>query len=98
METAIVDLTESADGGHTRVFDEPKSVHLELAKGEKIPPHQHPGETILFHTLDGEITLTLDEAVYELSPGKVVRFSGDKDISPKAETDARALLVFVGQN
>ena len=98
MEPKIVDLSESADGGRSRVFDEPKSVHLELAEGETIPPHQHPGETILFHTLDGEISLTLDEAVYELSPGMVVRFSGDQDISPKAETDARALLVFVAQN
>lgn len=97
METLISNLDDLGESGRTLVFDDPKTISLSLDEGDSIPPHEHPGETILFHVLAGEISLTLGDDTHALSTGEVVRFSGDQDISPAAETDARALLVFVPQ-
>lgn len=98
METVVRDVNDLPADERTPVFDDPKAIHLGLSAGEEIPAHQHRGETILFHVLDGEIALTLDDEVHDLSAGMVARFSGDQDISPEAKTDARALLVFTPQN
>lgn len=95
METECVDLDDIAERERTQVFDDPKSVLLGLDAEETIPPHRHPGRTILFHVLAGSIELTIDEESHDLDTGQVARFSGDRDISPTATTDARALLVFV---
>jgi quercetin dioxygenase-like cupin family protein len=76
------------------LFDgEPRTVLLALDAGESVPAHRHPDRRIVFHVLDGELALTLDEETHALAAGDVVRFDGDQDISPAAETDARALLV-----
>lgn len=98
METQIAALDDINDGGRTMLFDDPKTIALSLADGESIPPHQHPGETILFQVLDGKISLLLGDEEHDLTVGDVARFSGDQDISPSATTDARALLVFVSRD
>lgn len=98
METIVTDTGALAADERNRVFDDPKTIHLGLEAGEEIPAHKHRGETILFHVLDGEIALTLDDEVHDLAAGMVARFSGDQTISPEAKTDARAFLVFVPQN
>lgn len=98
METVVNDLSDVSGDERTPVFDDPKTIHLGLSAGDSIPPHQHPGETILIHVTEGEIELTLGDEVHELSAGMLARFSGDQDISPEATTDARALLVFVPQS
>lgn len=98
METQITGLDEITASGRTMVFDDPKSIALSLDAGETVPPHRHPGETILFSVLDGEISLALGDVEHDLTTGDVARFSGDQDISPSAVTDARAFLVFVPQN
>ena len=84
-----------SDGeGRGVVFDgDPKVVHLRLAAGERVPPHRHPGETVVFHVLAGEFALTVGEATERLSAGSLARFDGAQDVSPAAETDAEALLV-----
>lgn len=97
METVVSDLSDVSGDERTPVFDDPKTIQLGLSAGESIPPHQHPGETILFHVIEGEIALTLGDEVHDLSAGMVARFSGDQDISPEATTGARAILVFVPQ-
>lgn len=97
METQTATLDDLRESGRNLVFDDPKTISLFLDADDSIPPHEHPGETILFHVLDGEISLTLGDDTLALSAGQVVRFSGDQDISPAADTDAHALLVFVPQ-
>jgi quercetin dioxygenase-like cupin family protein len=84
---------EDGEGRGVLFGGDPKVVHLRLEAGESVPPHRHPGETVVFHVLDGEFALTVGEATERLSAGAVARFDGAQDISPSAETDAEALLV-----
>ncbi|MBX0296485.1 cupin domain-containing protein [Haloarcula nitratireducens] len=92
VERANVDAAESE--GRTALFEgEPRTVHLSLSAEQRVPPHDHPERRILFHVLDGEIALDLDEETYDLSAGDALRFDGDRQISPEAVTDARALVV-----
>lgn len=92
--TERVDLGDLDGGGRATLFEgEPHTVRLALAAGEEVPPHQHPEREIVFHQLSGELELHLDGDALSLTPGDVVRFDGDQDISPKATTDSEALLV-----
>lgn len=88
-------LSELESTPQARLFagEEPKTVRLSLAAGEHIPEHRHPGRRIVFYVYEGRIDLTLDEEVYELDAGDVIRFDGERDISPSARTDAGALVV-----
>jgi len=91
--------TERADldgdgAGRTRLFDgEPKTIQLSLDAGESIPAHTHPGRDIVFYLHSGAVDLTLGDETLSLSPGELVRFDGDQDISPAATADSEALLV-----
>ena len=91
--TALDDLT---DATHAEVFEErnPRTVRLELDAGDGVPAHTHPGTNIVLHLLSGRLELTLDDEQYELSPGEVARFSGEREISPQAVAHSTALLVF----
>lgn len=91
--TAIDDLT---DAPHAEVFDErrPRTVRLELDAGDGVPAHTHPGTNVVLHLLSGRLELALDDEQYELSPGEVARFSGEREISPQAVEHSTALLVF----
>jgi len=89
-----VDLTDLDGDGRAALFErEPHTGRLALAAGEEIPAHQHPERQIVFHQLAGELDLRLDDEVVSVTPGDVVRFDGDRDISPRARTDSEALLV-----
>ncbi|QKY19422.1 cupin domain-containing protein [Halolamina sp. CBA1230] len=91
--TAIDDLTETP---HAEVFTqrEPRAVRLELDAGDEVPPHTHPGANVVLHLLDGRLDLSLDGETYELAPGDVARFSGEREISPQAVEASTALVVF----
>ncbi|MBP1986654.1 cupin domain-containing protein [Halolamina salifodinae] len=91
--TAIDDLTDSP---HAEVFAErqPRTVRLELDAGDGVPAHTHPGTNIVLHLLSGHLELALDDEAYELTPGEVARFSGEREISPQAVEHSTALLVF----
>ncbi|NLV12097.1 cupin domain-containing protein [Haloarcula argentinensis] len=99
MSESTVTETERAtldsDGnGRTKLFDgEPKTIRLMLDAGESIPAHKHPGRDIVYLLRSGAVDLTLGEETVSLSPGDVVRFDGDQDISPAATADSEALLV-----
>lgn len=93
-ETERVALDDLDGEGRAALFEgEPHTVRLALAADEGVPAHQHPEREIVFHQLSGELDLHLDDDVLELTPGDVVRFDGDQDISPQARTDSEALLV-----
>lgn len=95
VETAErVALAELSGSGRQALFEgEPKTVRLALDAGEEVPAHRHPGRDIVCLLRSGELTLRLGSESLALSPGDVVRFDGDQDISPRAETDCEALLV-----
>ncbi|SFR85142.1 Cupin domain-containing protein [Halomicrobium zhouii] len=92
IERANVDAADEA--GRAALFEgEPRTVHLSLSADQRVPAHDHPDRQILFHVLEGEIALDLDDETHDLSAGDVLRFDGDCQISPKAVSDARALVV-----
>lgn len=92
--TERVSLDTDDATGRTRVFDgEPKTIQLSLDAGESIPAHEHPRQDIVFLLRSGAVDLTLGDETLSLSPGDVVRFDGDQNISPAATADSEALLV-----
>lgn len=95
-ESAGTERTDlDGDGtGRTRLFEGgPKTIQLSLDAGESIPAHTHPGRDIVFYLRSGAVDLTLGDETLSLSPGEIVRFDGDQDISPAATADSEALLV-----
>jgi quercetin dioxygenase-like cupin family protein len=78
--------------------EEPRTNLLELAAGEHVPDHRHPDRRILFYVIEGDITLRVGEETASLRPGDIARFDGDRDISPAADADSRALVVLVRRN
>ncbi|GAB3663610.1 cupin domain-containing protein [Halopiger thermotolerans] len=81
---------------HARVFDgEPKTIRLALEEGEEIPPHQHPDREIVFHVLEGRVSIALgdDDHDHEVAAGELIRFDGAQEIAPTALADTTALLV-----
>lgn len=95
MSLQRVALDDLDDEPHAHPFgsDEPTVVRLSLAAGESVPEHSHPGRTVVCNGLEGELTLRLDGDGHDLAAGDLVRFSGDRDVSPVARTDCEALLV-----
>lgn len=91
--TALEDLTGSP---HAEVFEtrNPRTVRLHLDAGEEVPPHTHPGTNVVLHLLDGHLELSLDDETHELRPGQLVRFSGDREVSPHAIEGSTAVVVF----
>ena len=81
---------------HAPVFetDRPKTVRLRLEAGDEVPAHSHPGFAIVFHVVTGRMELALDGATHEVAAGELLRFGGDRDISPRAPVDSTAVLVF----
>jgi quercetin dioxygenase-like cupin family protein len=80
-----------------RVFEgaEPRTNLLRLDAGERVPPHRHPDRTILLYVIEGEVTLRVGEETASLRAGDLARFDGDREVSPAAEADSRALVVLV---
>ncbi|WP_226011202.1 cupin domain-containing protein [Halomicrobium salinisoli] len=94
MTVERADLSAVAEDGRASLFEgEPRTVYLSLSADERIPEHTHPDREILFHVLEGEIDLDLDGETHSLEAGEIARFSGEREISPSAATDARALVV-----
>lgn len=93
---SVIRPLDELDGQpHANVFpdEEPKTVRLTLAAGEEVAAHSHPGRDIVFHLLEGEIELQLDDRTHEVTAGDVARFDGDREISPRAVDDSTALIV-----
>jgi quercetin dioxygenase-like cupin family protein len=91
---SVTNLAEAAAEGRSVIVDEnPRTVRLDLAAGDAVPPHDHPGEDVVFHVLEGAVALSLDDETYDLEAGDVCRFPGERSVSPEATTDAVALVV-----
>lgn len=71
-------------------------VHLHLEAGQKIQPHDHPGQEIFFTVVDGEVEVYLnEEETHVLQPKKVLNFKGEARISATAlkESDVFVYLI-----
>lgn len=81
---------------HAELFDrpEPRAVRLELAAGESVPAHSHPGNDVVLHVVDGRLDLSLDGEGYDLAAGDLVRFAGEREVAPTAVEDCTAVVVF----
>lgn len=92
----VADLADLDPSPHAVVFDDgPRTVELALAVGEGMPAHRHPGTRVVLYVVEGRLEVELDGTAYEAGEGTVMRFSGDRDVAPRAIEDAVALLVFV---
>lgn len=91
--TTLTDLTKTP---HAEVFEDrrPRTVRLELDTDERVPPHTHPGTNIVLHLISGHLELSLDDQTYDVKPGQLVRFSGEREISPHAIEPSTAVVVF----
>lgn len=91
--TDVDDLTKTP---HAEVFEarRPRTVRLRLDADERIPPHTHPGTNVVLHLLSGRLELSLDGETYDVGPGELVRFSGEREISPRALEPSTAVAVF----
>jgi len=89
---ALDDLTAEP---HATVFaDAPRTVRLTLDAGDEMPEHDHPGVDVLIVVLSGELSLGLDDETHRLEDGELVRFAGERRITPRAIADTTALVVF----
>lgn len=94
--TDVVSVPELTDAPHATVFEsDPHVVRLALDPDQRLPAHRHPGETVLFHVVEGRVELTLGEDVLDLAAGDVARFDGDVDIAPHAREASTVLVTFV---
>lgn len=80
---------------HANVFpeSEPKTIRLTLDEGERVDPHRHPGRDVVLHLLEGAVALGLDDETVELTAGDVIRFEGEREVSPYAVENSVALIV-----
>lgn len=72
----------------------PKTIRLALEAGESVPRHSHPGEDVVLHLVEGRLELELDDERYDLAAGDLVRFAGEREVSPTAVEDSVAVIVF----
>ncbi len=84
--------------GTVRPFEgdrEPEVVHLNLAAGESVAPHAHPGKNVVFFVVDGRFAVRVDDDTYRVGAGDCLRFGGESEVSPRAtdEGPATALVV-----
>lgn len=77
---------------HATLFEQPRVVRLTLAAGASMPAHSHPGADVVIHVLAGELTVDLDGESHRCGAGELLRFDGDREVTPRAETDAVALV------
>ena len=95
MTTERVSPDEPYEATVTNLFDVPRTLRLELDEGEERPEHNHPGKEILLFVHEGRLNLRLDGEDNVVEDGDAIRFSGEREISPRAVKDTVALLVFV---
>lgn len=81
---------------HALVFERPapKTIRLALDAGDSVPAHSHPGEDVVLHLVEGRLELDLDDETYDLAAGDLVRFAGEREVSPTAVEDSVAVIVF----
>ena len=98
LDAAAADRVRIADldgEPHADAFPgrEPKTIRLSLEADERVPEHEHPDRTVLFHALEGAIDVALDGDTHRVEAGEILRFEGESTVRPTAVEDAVALVV-----
>ncbi len=78
---------------HAVAFGAPRTVCLRLDAGQQVAPHTHPAHDVVVVVLDGELVVRLDGEEHHLAGGEALRFDGEREVSPRAESAATALVV-----
>lgn len=88
-------LDDLTGGTHARPFDpgEPSVIRLALAADERVDPHTHPDHQVVLFCRSGRIDLDLDDETYALESGDVIRFDGQREVSPRALEESEALVM-----
>lgn len=91
-----VTLTDPTEEPHAELFEtpRPRAVRLSLDAGQSMPAHTHPESDVLIHVVEGRMTVELDGEPYEAAAGDLLRFDGRREVAPRAETDAVAVVTF----
>lgn len=91
-----IDLDTLEHTPHAEVFEtrRPRTVRLSLDEDERVPSHSHPGAYVVLVCLSGHLELSLDGEVHQVGANEVIRFSGERDVSPVAVEDSSAIIVF----
>ncbi|OYR38915.1 cupin [Halorubrum sp. Ib24] len=71
---------------------EPKTIRLSLEAGERVPGHEHPDRTVLFHVLEGAVDVALDGDLHRVEAGEILRFGGESTVEPTAREESVALV------
>lgn len=96
----VTSLGELEKTPHAEVFErrQPRTVRLQLEANQRVPPHKHPDMNVVLHLLSGRLEVTLDDEQYDLAPDDLLRFSGDREVSPYAIEPSTAVVVFAPQS
>jgi len=91
VERANVDVAD--EDGRAALFEgEPRTVHLSLSAEDRVPAHDHRDRDPLSRAGRRDRARP-GRGDPRPRCGDLLRFDGDSQISPKAVTDARALVV-----
>lgn len=73
-------------------------VHLQLAEGERVKPHDHKGQEVFFTIIRGEVELSLDGAeTHRLTPGQVLHFAGEAEVGVHALADSEFFVYLINR-
>lgn len=73
-------------------------VHIKLAAGESVKPHDHKGQDIYFTVVGGEVVVTLDgEERHSLKPGCVLNFAGESTVAVDAVVDSEFFVYLINR-
>jgi len=91
----LTDLADLTGRPQAEVFEtgRPKTVRIALDADQGIPPHSHPGSDVVVHLLAGRLEVTVDGTAYDLHPGHLLRFSGDREVALDAAEESIAIVV-----
>lgn len=74
-------------------------VHLQLAQGEIVKPHDHKGQEVFFTLIRGEVLITLDEQErHNLTPGNVLHFAGEAHVGVEAIQDSEFFVYLINRH
>mgnify|MGYP006289681627 FL=1 len=92
-EQASLDALDATPHARPFAAGEPTVIRLALDADERVDPHTHPERDIVFYLRSGQIELDLDEETHDLTAGDVIRFDGQREVSPYAVEESEALIV-----
>lgn len=78
--------------------EELQLVHIKLAKGETVAPHDHKGQDVFFTPVGGSVRVTLGgNEAHTLSAGRVLHFAGEHTVAVEALEDSEFFVYLVNR-